>query len=72
MYDDVSYPKHYTQSSVQPAAVIRAWDLNFALGNVIKYVCRSKYKNGLQDLEKALWYLQDEINAQKEGEVKNG
>ena len=63
--DPVNRPSHYQYSSLQPVEVIRAWDLNFALGNVIKYICRSKRKNGLIDLEKALWYLKDEIEAQK-------
>jgi hypothetical protein len=63
--DLVNKPAHYQYSNLQPVEVIRAWDLNFALGNVIKYICRSKRKNGLIDLEKALWYLRDEIEAQK-------
>lgn len=44
--------------------VIRAFDLNFALGNVIKYVLRAGRKPdepAHDDLQKALWYLQDEF-----------
>ena len=72
MNDPINKPYHYTQSCVQPAEVIRAWGLNFALGNVVKYVCRAKYKNGVQDLEKDLWYLQDEIASQKRNCRKEG
>ena len=31
-------------------------------GNIIKYICRWKHKNGVQDLKKAMWYLQHLIN----------
>lgn len=37
--------------------IIEAYDLGFCDGNVIKYVLRWKNKDGLQDLNKALWYL---------------
>ncbi len=37
--------------------IIEAYDLGFCDGNVIKYVLRWKNKDGLQDLKKALWYL---------------
>ena len=38
-------------------------NMNFNIGNVIKYVTRAKHKNNeLEDLKKSLWYLQREIN----------
>lgn len=46
--------------------VIRAWGLNFALGNVLKYISRHGKKPGvdaLTDLKKARDYLNDEIEA---------
>ena len=63
-------PPHYRSSEdpYEPIKVIRAWDLNFALGNVLKYVCRAGLKPGtprLTDLEKALDYLQDEIASER-------
>jgi hypothetical protein len=60
--DSVSKPVHYNYSSIQPIDAIEAWKLNFRLSNVIKYVARHKQKNGLEDLKKALWYLQREID----------
>lgn len=64
--DPVNHPSHYTYSSIEPIDVIEAWDLNFNLGNVIKYVARAPYKNSaLQDLEKAKVYLEREIQRRK-------
>jgi len=50
---------------VTPIDIIEMYDLNFSLGNVIKYVLRAGKKEGesdLDDLNKALWYLQREIS----------
>ena len=45
---------------------IEAKDLNYRLGNVVKYVSRAGKKGDpIEDLEKALWYLQREIAARK-------
>lgn len=65
---EVHHPKHYTShpSGVECIQVVR-W-MNFNLGNVVKYVWRAGLKDNLttlQDLEKAAWYLNDEI--QKRG-----
>ena len=47
---------HY-EFNVQPIDLIRHYNLDFSLGNVIKYPYRYKKKNGLQDLEKTLVYF---------------
>lgn len=54
---------HYKKTRIEPIEIIDEYDLNFNLGNVIKYVLRSKYKHECQkeDLEKAVWYLNHEI-----------
>jgi hypothetical protein len=48
--------------------------MEFNAGNVIKYVWRYKHKNGLEDLKKAAWYLNDEIERltaiEKKGRIK--
>lgn len=54
-------PKHYQKGSYEPIKVISEWNLNFNLGNVIKYIARYKEKDGLNDLKKALTYLVREI-----------
>ena len=60
--ESVNNPEHYggKQNTYEAIKVIEAWDLNFHLGNVIKYISRAgkKDKNKLkEDLEKAKWYL---------------
>ena len=59
--DMVNHPKHY-QHGIEPIEFIESHNLNFNLGNVIKYVSRAPYKEAeLEDLKKALWYLEREI-----------
>ena len=48
---------HYKNYKIQPIEYTLANNLNFCQGNIIKYVSRYKHKNGLEDLEKAQWYL---------------
>lgn len=50
-------PTHY-QFKIQPIDFILANDIPFCEGNIIKYICRWKLKNGRQDLEKAQHYIQ--------------
>ena len=59
--DIVNHPKHYTShpSGLECIQVTR--HMNFNLGNVCKYIWRTDHKNGLEDLKKAAWYLNDEI-----------
>lgn len=67
-FDDKTTPPHY-QGTVQPIDLINAQDLNFNLGNVVKYVCRAGKKQGeniLTDLEKAKDYINFEIERVKQ------
>ena len=57
MSDLINKPKHYTQGAIEPIDYILANDLDFLEGNVVKYVTRHKFKNGLEDLKKAEYYL---------------
>ena len=67
---NVSHPSHYNQG-IEAIDIIESWDLNFNLGNVIKYTLRAPYKeNMIQDLEKAKWYLEREIIRLKKEETK--
>ena len=71
-FDVVSKPSHYTEGrKYEPKDVIRDWDLNFNLGNTVKYVARAGRKDDiLQDLKKARQYLDFEIEyleAQRNG-----
>jgi len=55
-------PDHYKRNGIEAVDVIEAFDLNYRLGNVVKYVLRHVGKNGLEDLKKARWYLDREIS----------
>lgn len=60
--DMVNHPQHYSAHGIEPIDYIESHNLNFNLGNVIKYVSRAPYKEAeLEDLKKALWYLEREI-----------
>ena len=58
----IDHPKHYNMGKYEAIDVIEGWGLGFNLGNTVKYISRAGYKdNILQDLKKALWYLDREI-----------
>jgi len=65
--DPVNHPAHYKVGGIETIDFIEAKDLNYRLGNVIKYVSRAGKKNSdpIEDLQKAAWYLQREIDARK-------
>ena len=77
----VSHPSHYqSKAGLEVIDVIEAFTdgLNGIeatdTGNILKYVCRWKHKNGLQDLEKAQWYLThliEKIKSQKTKKENN-
>ena len=63
MSDPVHNPPHYKSGGIEVIDVIEAFELNFRLANVIKYVLRAGRKgDALEDLEKAAWYLDREID----------
>ena len=55
--DMVNQPPHYTYGKIEVIDIIDALQLGYYEGQVVKYVARYKHKNGVQDLEKAEWYL---------------
>lgn len=70
--DMINYPPHYTSGGIENVDFIMQKELNFCLGNVIKYVVRAGKKKSsnrsitldakaLEDLKKASWYLNKEI-----------
>lgn len=62
----VEHPQHYNKGKYEVIDVINDWDLNFDLGNVVKYIARAEHKgNKLEDLEKALFYLHYEVDRLK-------
>ena len=55
--DKVNHPKHYTNGDIEPIDYINGNNMDYLEGNIIKYISRYKYKNGVEDLEKARFYL---------------
>lgn len=59
--------KHYRQADLQPDDAIEMWELNFRLGNALKYIVRAKHKHRYsEDLTKAIWYLVKEVTENTE------
>lgn len=76
--DLVNHPKHYKSANgMEVIDVIEAFTADLKgieatdTGNIIKYICRWKHKNGLQDLKKCQWYINHLIE-KVEKESKNG
>lgn len=71
--DNINHPTHYNQGGIETLDYIKAKTPHYesyAIGNIIKYVSRYQHKNGLEDLKKAQFYLNDlveemEKNVQK-------
>lgn len=68
--DVVNHPAHYKTGGIETIDFIEAKQLTYNLGNVVKYITRAGVKNKathIEDLEKAAWYLNREINNLKGG-----
>lgn len=61
-FNPVDHPAHYTQHPSGVECIEVTEHFNFCLGNAIKYIWRAGLKGAaVQDLEKAIWYLQREV-----------
>lgn len=74
----VSHPSHYqSETGLEVIDVIEAFTFDLKgieatdTGNILKYICRWKNKNGLQDLKKAKWYLDHLIEHVQKLEEEN-
>ena len=74
----VSHPAHYqSDTGLEVIDAIEAFTFDLKgieavdTGNVIKYICRWKHKNGVQDLKKCMWYLQHLIEHEEKLEKEN-
>ena len=65
--DNVNRPSHYNQSGIECIEAIKAslgdGYQDYCKGNVMKYLWRYKYKNGIEDLKKAQWYLNSMVES---------
>lgn len=73
--EKVDHPTHYggKDNPYEAIKVIEAWGLNFALGSTLKYIARRNKKGTpIEDLKKARWYIDREIqNLEKQQETRN-
>ena len=72
--EQVNHPEHYggKNNEYEAIKVRDAWELGFCLGNTVKYISRAGKKETdkeIQDLEKALWYLQHHIETLKKNKI---
>ena len=75
MADMVNHPKHYTSGKIEVIKIMEDQLTpeeyrGYIKGQVIKYITRERHKNGLEDLEKAYWYLGRLIDLLKKGDQK--
>ena len=74
--DNVNHPSHYTQGAIECIDAIKEATKGLfgieavCTANIIKYVWRWKFKNGLEDLDKASWYL-DKLKQEVRNQKKN-
>lgn len=72
--DNVNHPSHYTQGSIECIDAIKAATVGLTgieavcTGNAIKYLWRWKFKNGVGDIRKAIWYLERLLKEANDGE----
>lgn len=66
--DQINKAPHYNVGSIEVIEVIDDWNLNFKLGNAIKYIGRCNHKGTkVQDLRKAIRYIEMEIEKEEKG-----
>ena len=75
MSDNVDHPSHYCDGrKYEPVEVILDWELDFLLGNALKYISRTGRKgsdeDAIEDLEKAVWYIRKRIDVLRAGSGK--
>jgi len=70
--DNINHPSHYTQGSIECIDAIEESTKGLlgiaavCVANVIKYIWRYKFKNGIEDLKKARWYLDKLIDHEEQ------
>jgi len=65
-HDAVNHPKHYIEHPSGVECIQVTEHMNFCLGNAVKYIWRADLKHdAIEDLEKAIWYIQRELNKRR-------
>lgn len=68
MSDAVHHPSYYNTGKIEVIDAIYDWNLDFDLGNAVKYIARAGKKDSekyIQDLQKAIWYIRHKIELLK-------
>lgn len=67
IYDPIEHPSHYNEGrKYETIDVIEDWNLGYHLSNALKYLSRYNRKgDGIQDLKKAVWYIQRKIKLEE-------
>ena len=67
---NIDHPSYYgSDTTYETIKVIEAWQLDFCLGNAVKYISRAGKKDPnkeIEDLQKAVWYIQRRIGQLKD------
>lgn len=76
MSEKINHPSHYNTGKYEVIEVIEDWGLGrgFNLGNAIKYIARAGHKNPeteIEDLKKAAWYINREVERLKKEKNDN-
>lgn len=70
MVDLVNDPPHYKHGGIETIDYIEAKELNFHLGNAVKYISRANHKGTpIEDIRKAIWYLERELDRRHRDET---
>lgn len=75
--DNVNHPLHYTQGGIECIDALEAATCNLrgieaiCVGNAIKYLWRQDKKNGIEDLKKAIWYIERLISLKSEETIES-
>lgn len=72
--NNINHPSHYNSGNIETIEIIKdqGWTQGFCLGNAIKYITRAGKKDPfktIEDLEKAVWYINYYIRSLKEEDV---
>lgn len=71
MKDNVNHPRHYTEHPSGVECIQITEHMNFCLGNAVKYIWRADLKrNAVEDLKKAAWYINREIELREAQEAR--
>lgn len=77
MAEEINHPDRYIKDGIEVKDVMKAYTKNltgygaFCINNAIKYILRFQEKNGIEDLKKAIWYLEDYIKEYPDEDTEN-